>query len=83
MDESRDAPDGGAARALWRPAPRPQWVQEVNARGRMQAWLAARAQDSRRYADRRYDLAQTGFDPETARRRYRAYQDYFGIPSEA
>ncbi|MCG3170215.1 MAG: hypothetical protein CALGDGBN_01754 [Pseudomonadales bacterium] len=53
------------------------------ARERMQAWLAARAQASRRYADHRYDLAQTGLDPETARRRHRAYQDYFDIPSEA
>ena len=53
------------------------------ARERMQAWLAARAQASRRYADHRYDLAQTGLDPETARGRHRAYQEYFDIPSEA
>ena len=34
-----------------------------------------------RYGEHRYTLAQFGLDPAEARR-YSAYRDYFGIPSE-
>jgi Sulfotransferase domain len=46
----------------------------------MQRYLAQHSQH--RYGEHRYTLAQFGLDPAEETRRYSAYRDYFGIPSE-
>jgi hypothetical protein len=46
----------------------------------MQRYLAQHSQH--RYGEHRYTLAQFGLDPAEETRRYTAYRDYFGIPSE-
>jgi hypothetical protein len=46
----------------------------------MQRYLAQHSQH--RYGEHRYTLAQFGLNPAEETRRYTAYRDYFGIPSE-
>src|SRR6185295_10299857 len=53
---------------------------DVEAEGRMRRFLAANPKD--RHGAHRYTLGSAGLDPATERRRYAAYQERFGIPSE-
>ena len=52
----------------------------ADAETRMRRFLAANPDD--KHGRHRYTLAAAGLDPATERRRYAAYQERFGIPSE-
>lgn len=52
----------------------------AEAERRMRAFLAANAAD--KHGMHRYDLSFAGLDEATERKRYAAYQERFGIPSE-
>ena len=52
----------------------------AEAESRMRAYLAAKPKG--RHGAHRYAFADTGFDLETERRRFAAYQERFGVPSE-
>jgi Sulfotransferase family len=53
---------------------------EAGAEERMRRFLAANPKN--KHGAHRYTLAAAGLDPRTERRRYAAYQERFGIPSE-
>ncbi len=53
---------------------------DADAEACMRRFLAANPKD--KYGAHRYKLAAAGLDPATERRRYAAYQERFGIPSE-
>jgi hypothetical protein len=53
----------------------------AEAEARMRRFLAENPRD--KHGAHRYDLAAAGLDRARERRRYAAYQERFGIPSEA
>ncbi len=52
----------------------------AEAQSRMRAYLAAKPKD--RHGAHRYSFADTGFDRDTERRRFAAYQERYGVLSE-
>jgi hypothetical protein len=52
----------------------------AEAEARMRAYLGAKPKD--KHGVHRYSFEDTGFDLETERRRFVAYQERYGVPSE-
>lgn len=52
----------------------------AEAQSRMRAYLAAKPKD--RHGAHQYSFGDTGFDRDTERRRFAAYQERYGVPSE-